>query len=209
MAQQTQARKQDRRFRRASEAVSEEDDVESMDEQQTKEMESKMKEELKERRKTKRIQVKKKPPLTVAARTSERSITERIPAKSTSKLVLDASERRRRRGPKPKISFSLPIPCKAEVCKPRICCWRKGAKEKKRSVKPKIEERKSSVDSVEWTAAKPTKRRGKQARILEEMMEPPSDLTLEVQRAREEIREATLRARVPKTRILREASEIR
>nr|XP_034180594.1 dynein intermediate chain 3, ciliary-like isoform X1 [Osmia lignaria]XP_034180595.1 dynein intermediate chain 3, ciliary-like isoform X1 [Osmia lignaria]XP_034180596.1 dynein intermediate chain 3, ciliary-like isoform X1 [Osmia lignaria] len=208
VAQQAQTRKQERRIRRASEAVSEEDDVQLMNEQQTKEMESKMKEEMRERRKTRRIQVKKRPPLKVAARVSEGSITEKIPTQSTSKLVLDASKRRRRRGPKTKISFSLPIPCKGEVCKPRVCCWREGVKEK-RSEKPKIEERKSSIDSVQWAASKPTKRRGKQARILQEMMEPPSDLTLEVQRAREEIREATLRARVPKTRILREAAEIR
>ncbi|XP_076390927.1 dynein axonemal intermediate chain 2-like [Megachile rotundata] len=183
---QVQARKQERKPRRGEASASADDMDSSASKRDT-------------RTKSRRIHVRKRTTLGTSGRISEALTAEGSDDESSAKLLQDELKRKRRKGRKPKITFTYPVPCKGEICKPRICCYRKERETRKERTgretreSTDIEERTEST-SVKWTSVKPTVGR-KQAAILREMKKPPSELTREARRARAEISEMIVKTR--------------
>ncbi|KOC61089.1 Dynein intermediate chain 2, axonemal [Habropoda laboriosa] len=111
---------------------------------------------------------------------------------------LDESVEERKKPKKSKISFTLPVPCKGEVCKPKVCCWRPGKKGRR---KVKLRKEKSRTDRSLITEASgicvtkpmPPRARRHQTKkrdIVCEMRQPPLVLREEAARAKEELRRA-------------------
>ncbi|XP_076680458.1 uncharacterized protein LOC143375343 [Andrena cerasifolii] len=108
-----------------------------------------------------------------------------------SRMITEEPGRRIKR--KQKVLFVLPKPCKSEVCQPKVCCWRdsrrkKGKKRRSGNVSVSV-----SVTGLMDTSSLrlPKTRRGsRRSLILREMLDPPSVLVHEVERAKRELKEA-------------------
>lgn len=104
-------------------------------------------------------------------------------------LDLDRKMEKAKKMKKKKRKALFVPPCKGEICKPKVCCWRPGVKAgKKRRSKG---ERKPTVDSA--VSVRPTdkwRRRGKESKALREMRAPPTVLREELLKAMAEIQMA-------------------
>ncbi|KAK1130142.1 hypothetical protein K0M31_019826 [Melipona bicolor] len=113
-----------------------------------------------------------------------------------SRLDLKADEAKKVRKKKRKALFVLPQPCKGEICKPKVCCWRPGVKadRKRRS---RGERRSTSDSAVSVRSTDKWRRRGMESRALREMRAPPTVLRKELLKAKAEIQ----MARKPRVRL--------
>ncbi|CAD1469760.1 unnamed protein product, partial [Heterotrigona itama] len=125
-------------------------------------------------------------------------------------LDLKADKAKKVRKKKRKALFVLPQPCKREICKPKVCCWRPGVKaERKR--RSRGVERSTLGSAVSVQLADKWRRRGMESKALREMRAPPTvfreellEAKAEIQMAREKAKKSRLRlsvkARVAKRR---------
>ncbi|CAK9822996.1 Dynein axonemal intermediate chain 2 [Anthophora retusa] len=137
-------------------------------------------------------QVRKKPKSTLDV---DGSLKESVKTKSTvidSREAFDEGVDEKKK--KAKISFTLPVPCKDVVCKPKVCCWRPGKKGKR---KVKLRKEKSRTDRSLITEPSDVRvkksmsvRSTKKVDIAYEMRQPPSVLTEAASMAREHLRTA-------------------
>lgn len=103
-----------------------------------------------------------------------------------SPLDLLPDEAKKVKKKKRKALFVLPQPCKGEICKPKVCCWRPGVKaERKRRLRG--ERRLTSDSAVSVRSADKWRRRGMKSRAFREMQEPPTVLKEELLEAKAEI----------------------
>ncbi|XP_076234028.1 dynein axonemal intermediate chain 2 [Calliopsis andreniformis] len=196
-------KKQDRRRRRSMQAIDEAQETASKDEQRKSKIRkshSRM-DSTKRKRTLKSISQLEKPMKTVES-SSLRSLMEDSSTKFTSRTAIG---RERKKKQKPKIKFFLPTPCKGEVCRPKVCCWRTGRRKRGRE-KKRGEDASTLMDSVPMMLSK---RHKKRYSILREMLEPPSVLRYEVERAKREIREAARSVGEGKRYIVERVSESR
>lgn len=116
---------------------------------------------------------------------SATSLTEAASKKLSSSTLTGSRDGKKKQ--KPRIKFFLPTPCKGEVCRPKVCCWRTSRRKKGRKRKP-------SEDSVavmdHSSSLILSKGDRKSSSAFREMLRPPSELRYEVERAKREIREA-------------------
>lgn len=135
----------------------------------------------------------------VTIQRSKQSISEFILADSLEKLkTRKKSKKKKRKG----IRFVLPVPCKAEICRPKVCCWRLGERgrwKERSAIVRRSSEEDTSTTSIK-SATSDWKFDKKTSVLLAEMRKPPTELTEDAARARAEIKIATTIPRGTKAR---------
>ncbi|XP_076621609.1 dynein intermediate chain 3, ciliary [Colletes latitarsis] len=117
---------------------------------------------------------------------SKQSMREDSFLESKTKIAKEKATMKKR---KRQISFVLPVPCKGEICKPKVCCFRTRKKEKR--IGKLGADRKLSTDKSSRESLRGSRKRTK-ASVFSKMLDLPLELTREVERARREIAEAKL-----------------
>ncbi|XP_076657429.1 dynein axonemal intermediate chain 2 [Halictus rubicundus] len=103
---------------------------------------------------------------------------------------------RPRKKKKQSIKFRLPVPCKKEICKPKVCCFRRkrGSSGKKKAKKletgtPSLTSPMLMDEPMVTASMKLLRGKSLKALIRWKMLDLPAELMQEVERARREIRE--------------------
>ncbi|XP_017758643.1 PREDICTED: LOW QUALITY PROTEIN: uncharacterized protein LOC108549659 [Eufriesea mexicana] len=123
------------------------------------------------------------------------------------------TRKKRRKKKRKEIRFVLPVPCKGEICRPKVCCWRSGGRERWRersSIVRRSSMKDGSTASIK-SATSDWKFDKKARRLLEEMRKPPTELTEDAARAKAEIKIAATMPRGTKKRrhVVRWSTDIR
>ncbi|XP_078034021.1 dynein axonemal intermediate chain 2-like [Augochlora pura] len=114
-------------------------------------------------------------------------------------LVSAKMDRRGKKTKKQMVKFRLPIPCKKQVCKPQVCCFRHKRGSKKKKKEEEEEEQQTEVktktsqfdESSTSTSIRSTrKKRSLRGLIRWQMLNLPKELVQETKRARREIKES-------------------
>ncbi|XP_076293039.1 dynein axonemal intermediate chain 2-like [Lasioglossum baleicum] len=111
------------------------------------------------------------------------------------------------------IKFRLPVPCKKEICKPKVCCFRRKSGSRGKKTGKKRETRISSLTSSMLTDGSTVsasmkqpygkKDRNREALIRWQMLNLPAELLQEVRRAKRDVRRFALYRTVRKRRTRR------
>nr|XP_033330825.1 dynein intermediate chain 2, axonemal-like [Megalopta genalis] len=159
-------------------------------------------------------------------KSSARKRSSSIPAPSLQKveqvdsLVSAKIDRREKKTKKQMVKFRLPVPCKKEVCKPQVCCFRdkRGPRKKKeQQTKPKARlsdsiSAKLDEASISTSMKSTRKKKAMQALIRWKMTNLPTELVQEAKRARRELRESPFRKvskSTPRDEIAKEESRVK
>ena len=169
----TQVKKTDKR-RKPSEPVIE---VEEKPEVSKREL-------LKSRREKPPKKIVKKKPVSKSKEPSK--ITDVRIKKELEKIIPEKYERKVEKVKPKTVKLKLPDPCKDVICKPKVCCLKRGVRVR----------RKKKMKKKESEAAK--RKRQKEKLIIMKMQAPPMELKEDVIRAKEEIKLAQMKKKHPK-----------
>lgn len=114
-------------------------------------------------------------------------ITDVLIKKELEKIIPEIIHEKKVEKVKPKtVKLKLPDPCKDVICKPKVCCLKRGARVRRRK----------KVKKPETEAAK--RKREKEQLIIKRIRAPPTELKEDVLRAKAEIKLAQMKKKHPK-----------
>ncbi|XP_031364364.1 LOW QUALITY PROTEIN: dynein intermediate chain 3, ciliary-like [Apis dorsata] len=126
----------------------------------------------------------KKKPVSIAKVPSK--ITDVLIKKELEKIIPEKHEKKVEKVKPKTMKLKLPDPCKDVICKPKVCCMKRGVR-----VRRKKKVKKEETEAAKW-------KRKREKLIIMKIQAPPTEFKEDVRRAKEEIKEAQSKKKYPK-----------